>query len=332
MEANNEQEVQQQNTEAPAFEQQITDTQGNGGDTFFEEALGLPTPEPTAPPKHEDSQRLVENEIQKETQPEQDFSANEVAPDSNDQIRYQHWQSQAAKLQNQLNDVKEYMPMVDYLRNNPEAVQNLTPGGEQTETKSQEPEEFPPPPEKPEQPAGFSREEAYNDPASDSAKYLDSVDKWRDDMQTYSQLHSQYEIATMRESYNKKIEGLEKVEAQRNQAAKNYQEMQNVRSFVQQKYDLGDDLDDFINTMNDPKSIDMDTLVGYYQYKKGLPAQPQSAPPVNAQPSQAFQQTKRAQSVPQPMGVQPAQNSQTANASPDFMDLLIKDNNKKSIL
>ena len=47
MEANNEQEVQQQNTEAPAFEQQITDTQGNGGDTFFEEALGLPTPEPT---------------------------------------------------------------------------------------------------------------------------------------------------------------------------------------------------------------------------------------------------------------------------------------------
>ncbi|QDP45752.1 MAG: hypothetical protein Unbinned5179contig1000_39 [Prokaryotic dsDNA virus sp.] len=330
-------EANEQNVnEAPEFEKQIeeTRTENESADFTFEQELGLPTQENnTSPPARN---TVPEEQVAPPQATQQDFSKNEVAPDkTNDEVRYQYWQSQAAQMKNQLDTVKEYMPMVDYLRNNPEAVQNITPGAkppaQSAPPSEQQQEEFPPPPEKPQQPAGFSREEAFSDPRSESAQYLDSVDKWRDDMQMYNQLASQYEIATMRESYNKKISGLEKIELQRKQAQRQQQEMANVRSFVKNKYDLGENLDDFIATMNDPKSINMDDLVGYYNYKRGQ-GSVQSAPAM-AQPSQTFAQTQRAQSVPRPMGVQPASNPATANTgSKSFMDALITDDNKHNIL
>ena len=328
MEANE----QGQAPEAPAFEQELMDTQAiqANPDTTWEKEMGLPTPEATAPPTGEETRNMTE-----QVQPQQDFTQNEVTPtEDNDAVRFQYWQSEAAKLKNQLNEVKEYMPMVDYLRTNPEAVQSITPGGKtsaEAAPTSQEVEEFPPPPAKPEQPRGFSREEAFSDTTSESAKYLDDVDKWRDDMQTYSNLHSQYEIATMRESYNKKLEGLEKVEAQRRAQAQQTQEMSNVRSYVGSNYDLGENLDDFITTMNDPKAINMDDLVGYYKYKNGMAAN--NVAPTPQAPSGNFKQLQRAQSVPQPMGVQPASNTATQNTgSKGFMDMIINDNQSKNIL
>ena len=333
MEANNNtapenQPQEQVQTDIPAFEQNLQDTQTT--DSNFNDMLGLPNVEEnTAPPTHEDTQTIVEKEVA----PQQDFSQQEVNPEDNEQVRYQYWQSQAAKLQNQLNEVKEYQPMVDYLRANPEAVQSITPGGKPAEAAptSQEQEEFPPPPERPEQPTGFSREEAYSDPASASAKYLDAVDKWRDDTQQYNQLAAKYEIALMREQYNQKIEGLEKVEQQRVAQAEESKKMNEVREYVANNYDLGENLDDFLTSMNDPNSINMDDLVGYYKYKKGMgsiaPAQP-----TNAAPSKAFNQMNSAQSVPQPMGVQPAQTNAPSDPSNDFMDMLIKDNKQREIL
>ena len=334
MEANNEmapenQPQEQVNTDIPAFEQGMQDTQQT--DSSFNDMLGLPNAEETAPPTHEDTQTLVEKDVT----PQQDFSHNEVDPNSNDQVRYQYWQSQAAKLQNQVDEMKEYQPMVDYLRNNPKAVQNLTPGGEKPAEEaptSQAQEEFPPPPERPEQPTGFSREEAYTDPASASAKYLDEVDKWRDDIQTYNQLASQYQVAVLRETYNKKIENLEGIEAQRVKQNEQTQKMNEVREYVASNYDLGENLDDFLTSMNDPNSINMDDLVGYYKYKKGMPSTPTQQAPVASKPSNTFNQLKRAQSVPSPMGVQPAQTNEPNDSTSDFMSALIKNDKQNNIL
>ncbi len=312
----------------PEIEQDLQDTPTTN-DNSFNDMLGLPnTTEETAPPKHEDTQQLIEKEVA----PQQDFSNNQV-PNDNDQVRYQYWQSQAAKLQNELQAVKDYAPMVDYLRNNPEAVQNLTPGGKAPEgqvPQSQEPEEFPPPPAKPEQPAGFSREEAFSDPASASAQHLDEVEKWRDDMQQYNQLASQYEIAVMRENYNQKLDKFEKLELERKAYADNAKKMNDVRHYVNSNYDLGDSVDDFINTMNDPSSLNMDELVAYYKFKKGMVA-PTNVNNATA-PSSNFQQVKRAQSVPTPMGVQPAQSNAPTDASEGFMDLLINNDKHNNIL
>jgi len=332
MEANKEMapETPVQSQDVPDFEKGLEGTQTQT-DNSFNDMLGLPSAEETAPPKHEDTQQLVEKEIM----PQQDFSKQEVNSEDNEEVRYQYWQSQAAKLQNQLNEVKEYQPMVDYLRSNPEAVQSITPGGQTPQAEaaptSQEQEEFPPPPERPEQPTGFSREEAYSDPASASAQYLDSVDKWRDDTQQYNQLASKYEIALMREQYNQKIEGLEKVEQQRVAQAEETKKMTEVREYVANNYDLGENLDDFLTSMNDPNSINMDDLVGYYKYKKGAGSIAPQKPVSNA-PSKAFNQLRRAQSVPQPMGVQPAQTNTPSDSTNDFMDMLIKDNKQTTIL
>lgn len=334
MEANQTNEAPQ--AEIPVVEQEAMDTrtQRDEQDFGFEQAFGLPIPQEdnaTVPPGN----AALNQEQPVQAEPVPDFSQNEIAPEGNDDVRYNYWQSQAAQMKNQLDAVKEYMPMVDYLRNNPEAVQNITPGGQtpaDAAPTSQAPEEFPPPPEKPEQPRGFSREEAMSDPSSDSAVYLDTVDKWRDDMQTYSQLASQYEIAKVRENYDEKVSALEKQETVRNAKAAEAEEMGRIRSFVGNKYQLGDKLDDFITTMNDPKSINMDDLVGYYQYKNGMASQaPQTQQPPQ-QPTNNFRQTQRAQSVPRPMGVQPSANPKVASSDNDFMSSIIKDNNNKSFL
>ena len=49
-------------------------------------------------------------------------------------------------------------------------------------------------------------------------------------------------------------------------------------------------------------------------------------------PSNTFNQVKRAQSVPTPMGVQPAQGNAQSEPSNDFMDALLKNDNKHNIL
>ena len=340
MDANQDQTAQQ--PEIPAVEQEAIDTRNDRDrqDFSFEEELGLPIPVEGAHAPQPGSNAMLGEQPAQPAAPAPDFTQNEIAPDEhNQQVRFEYWQSEAAKAKNQLDAVKEYMPMVDYLRNNPEAVANLTPNGqvppgaEGVQPPSQQTEEFPPPPEKPEQPRGFSREEALSDPNSDSAAHIENVEKWRDDMQTYNQLASQYEIATMRETYNEKLGALEKQEVQRNAVAQEAAEMSRVRSFVQKRYDLGENLDNFIQTMNDPKSINMDDLVGYYQYKNGNVAQQPVSNTPPAQPSGQFRQSQRAQSVPRPMGVQPAQNPRTSNAgSTDFMGTIIQDNNNKSIL
>ena len=150
-------------------------------------------------------------------------------------------------------------------------------------------------------------------------------------MQQYNQLSSQYQVAVMRESYNKKIEGLEKVNTERAQQAEQVQKMNEVRNYVANNYDLGENLDDFLTTMNDPNSINLDDLVGYYKYKKGMPAAPVQKP-VTSQPSNTFNQLKRAQSVPSPMGVQPAQSNTPTDPTNDFMSALIKNDKQNNIL
>ena len=82
----------------PAFEQDIVDTQAiqANPDNTWEQEMGLPVPEPTAPPTSEDTRNLTQEA------PVPNFSNNEVTPtEDNDNVRFQYWQSEAAKLKNQ---------------------------------------------------------------------------------------------------------------------------------------------------------------------------------------------------------------------------------------
>ena len=107
-------------------------TQGNEGEVR-EEAAPVATEQP----------------VQTET------PAQEV---SNDEKRYQYWQSTADKLKNEN----------EQLRNSLAAqVQQAPQVAQPQEVAQPVEEEFPPPPEKPQRPRNFSREDAYADPNSE---------------------------------------------------------------------------------------------------------------------------------------------------------------------
>ena len=236
---------------------------------------------------------------------------------SNDDTRYQYWQSQADKYKNELEQVKQQQAT----QVQPEApVQPAEPAVE----------EFPPAPPKPQQPRTFNREEAYADPNSESARYLDELEGWRDNMSEYNSLKSQYQTAIIEEKFNKmeqaRVDEAKKQQAYQQQA----QQQAEVKSHVMGNYGMSEsEASDFMTKMSDPNSITVDNLVQLYRMQNGNAAPQNNAP---AQPSASFQQTKNAQQVPSPMGVMPSGQSNVDNKSFEdkVMDNLIGNFNCKN--
>ena len=156
-------------------------TQGNEGETT-ENAAPVATEQP----------------VQTET------PAQEV---SNDEKRYQYWQSTADKLKNENEQLRNSLA---------NQVQSQPDFSQQAPVQQQEPvEDFPAPPEKPQRPRSFSREDAYADPNSESARYLDAVEEWRDDVAEYNTVKVQYDNALVQERFeameSERIEMLEEL-------------------------------------------------------------------------------------------------------------------------
>ena len=238
----------------------------------------------------------------------------------NDEKRFEYWQSQASKTQNELaNSQKKY----EELQAQVNAMQAMQ------QQPSQEPvEQFPAPPDKPNKPRTFNREEAYADPNSESARYLEDYESWRDDMVEYNSLKQEYTVAQMQE----RLDAQEKIrqdEIQRQQAyAQQQQQMQGVSQHLQGHYGFDDsDAQEFIQQMSDPNSLSLDNLVQLYRLQKG-----QGQPDPNTGPSPEFQQTQRAQQIPSPMGVQTGQGggNDARSDSDRIMDNMISDFKSKN--
>ena len=190
-----------------------------------------------------------------------------------------------------------------------------------------ETQEFPPPPPKPEKPRGFSREEAWSDSTSESAKYLDDMDTWNEQTNNYRDLRSQYELAIVKENMQEQENIRRQEDIKRAQFAQNQRERNDIYQHVQGHYGLNpDDAAEFIESMSNPNSISMDNLVQLYRMQKGgAQVNPQAGP------SPAFQQTRNAQQVPSPMGVMPAQAQQSNVSDEDqIMDDLINTHKSKN--
>ena len=223
-----------------------------------------------------------------------------VQPSSNDDKRYQYWQSQADKVANENAALKQQLQQ--------QSQQQMPNPNVNTPVPEQDYESFPEAPAKPNRPMTFNREEAYADPSSESARYLDSVEEWRDDMVEYNTIKSQYDNALVQDK-------IEAMEAQKRQEAQQFEaqqahmkQEQNIREHVQGHYGLSQaETDDFVKTMSDPQSLNIDNLVQLYRLQKGGAApQGKTAP---AQPSESFRQVQNAQQVPSPMGVMPSGNT-----------------------
>ena len=205
------------------------------------------------------------------------------------------------------------------------AMQQQQMMAQQQQAVQPEQQQFPAPPEKPKKPRNYSREEAYSDPSSESARYLDETEEWRDNIEEYKDLRHQYDIAVVEDRMmNQERARME--EAKRAQYVNQKRgQLQAVNQVVQQKYGLSpDESKSFITEMSSNNSLTMDNLVQLWRMKQG-----QGAPvgqPVPNTPSPTFQQTKRAQQVPSPMGVMPSTGQQAQGSTEDqIMDQMISD-------
>jgi len=237
----------------------------------------------------------------------------------NDDKRFEYWQSQASKNQNETAQIRQQN---QELQAQVKAMQAI-------KSEEKEPvEEFPAPPSRPKKPRTFSREEAYADPNSESARYLDEYEEWRDDMSDYSNLKQEHTINSMQS----KLDAQEKSrhdEIQRQEAyAAEQQQMANVNTHLQGHYGFdSNDAQEFIQQMSDPNSLSLDNLVQLYRLQKG-----QGQPAEGNAPSPAFQQTQRAQQIPSPMGVQTGQGggNDAKSESDKIMDNMIGDFKKNN--
>ena len=244
-------------------------------------------------------------------------------PDAkNDPERYQYWQSRASKMENELTQVKTQQQMMQ---------QNMMQQQQQAPVQPEpEVEKFPDPPVRPTRPRNFSREEAYSDSSSESARYLDEQDEWRDNMEEYKDLRHEYDLAVMHDRLEKS-EAERTADIQRQQHyAKQQQQIQQVDHLVQTKYGLNPtESQNFIKEMSSNDSLTMDNLVQLWRMKQGQGV-PQGTP-VQSNPSPTFQQTQRAQQIPSPMGVMPSTGQQAQGSTEDqIMDRMITDLNNKN--
>ena len=251
-------------------------------------------------------------------------SQEPLADAKNDDTRYEYWQSQAAKKDNELEQLKtqqqQMMAMQQQMMHQPQAPAQPEP----------EVDKFPDAPTRPSKPRNFSREEAYSDSSSESARYLDEVEDWRDNMEEYKELKHQYDMAIIQEQLgNERKARVEEVQ-RREAYAKQQQEIANVNNMVQTKYGLNpEEAQSFIKEMSSKDSLTMDNLVQLWRIKQG-----QNAPVsgnVQTTPSPTFQQTKRAQQVPSPMGTMPGTGNQATGSTEDqIIDKMISDFDSKN--
>ena len=132
--------------------------------------------------------------VEDDTQPVTPQPEETATTASNEEVRYQYWQSQADKAKNDLTNQREQNQLLQN-QLNIISQQNQQP---QEGTQEEESADFPSPPQRPQKPRSYSREEAYTDSQSESAQYLDSMEEWRDTMDEYNKLHTQYQTELSR--------------------------------------------------------------------------------------------------------------------------------------
>ena len=236
----------------------------------------------------------------------------------NDEVRYQYWQSQADKMKNERDQLQQQFNQL--------ATQQ-TPAQQETEPVAEPEPEFPDPPEKPQKPYNFNMDEALSDPQSESARFVQEENAWRDQMDEYKNLQFEYQMAMMQDERDQlrteRQNDIQRREAEQQQI----QQMDGVKQQVMNQYKVDPQVaEDFVRVMSDPSSINLDNLWKIYASDKGY-----GSPNQPATPSAEFKQVERAQQVPPSMGVMPSQTRQDeGNVEDKIIDSMIGDYNKQN--
>jgi len=315
-----------QESPVDAFEESTSDSTSKFS---FEDVIYGPKEERAAEPPPQQVEQVQSAPEALETPPSEPQEAYQA---KNDEKRFEYWQSQAAKLRNENEQLQNASRQV----RQEARYTSAGPVQPQQQAPQQQEEEFPAPPDKPARPRNYSREAAYTDPSSESAAYMDSLDDWRDNMDEYNQIKQEYESARVEEYMQAQEAQRQQTVAQQQRVSQQQRQIGEINEYVQANYGLdNNEAQEFIREYSDPKSVSMENLVQLYRFKKGANPPPPAQPAMPAIPSPAFEQTRRAQQIPSPMGVQ----SGVGSSNPDdgkptgqkFMEALIDKHNDSQV-
>lgn len=257
-------------------------------------------------------------EQQEEAAEQQEEQKPPVDPQDPTGKRFSYWQSEAAKAKNELNVLKQqleiltpYIPVIRYIQENPEIIEKIegSLGQNQQEPQLQRP--TPPP-----KPANYNPIEAYNDPESESFKWREANEAYREQLADY--------LLKMEEL---RQEAFRKAQEERAFIEQRNQQYKQAATILATQYNMSEpDIVEFIQKYSDPKSISLDNLVKLYMLEKG---QIQSNQKLN---SIAQRQSKK---VPLPAGIGSAAETVTQISDEDVFNASIKQaatNNSQSVL
>jgi hypothetical protein len=259
-----------------------------------------------------------------EVQPqEQEIEMPTEASPKEDDESFQYWQSQADKRAKELEEVKtryqdleDIAPIARYIRENPQvlnSVESSLSANKPQETLRQEnSQELAKKPDKPSKPANYDPIEATNDMESDSFKYREAMETYRDDMMDHYEAREQNRISEARNAQDKI-------------AQENY--MENVRSQLTNVYGFDTAQSEaFIDDMSRPESLSLENLVTVWKLRN-KPTEQQIKSPQKVKQMQA---QKEKLSVKQPVGVAPSQGQVAKGVEDQLMDAMIADHVSKN--
>jgi hypothetical protein len=186
-----------------------------------------------------------------------------------DPSRFEYWQSQADQYKRQVEQLSPYVPLIQYLNENPNAVQAIqqtlngpvTSSPQANAAQAQQSELTPPTqPAKPEQ---YDDVAAYQDPQSASFQYRRKMEGYRDDMLGF---YAKKEEA--RDQAYKREQGQRAAEIQQRQ------QISRAQAILQSRYGFKpQEAIDFVQVMSQDSAVNM---VKLYRVMRGGSAQ--SAP------------------------------------------------------
>ena len=254
---------------------------------------------------------------------EQEVEMPAEAPSKEDDESFQYWQSQADKRAKELEEVKvryqaleDIAPIARYIRENPQVLNSvessLSADNSQETLPTENSASLAKKPERPSKPANYDPIEATSDTESESFKYRESMEAFRDEMMDY------YESR----------ERTREVEVQKRQeqiAQQNY--MENVRSQLSNVYGFDtNESEAFIQDMSRPESLSLENLVTVWKLKNKPTEQQIKAP----QKVRQMQSQKEKLAVKQPVGVAPSQGQVAKGVEDQLMDAMIADHVSKN--
>ena len=163
---------------------------------------------------------------------------------------------------------------------------------------------------------------------------MDDVDEWRDEMDDYNRLQSEYNLAIVEEEKQKMQDERDNIMRQQAEAQQRQQQMADIHTHLKTQYQASDEeIAQFVDIMDKPESVTLDNLYKLYRLQSGnqtTPVQQQGQPLTETNKNDSFEQMKRAQQVPTSMGVIPSQGNTTGSQEDSMMDSMINEYNKQN--